>query len=49
MSLWSPRVSMRVFLLALTIAAVLPLLRFALYLIQLSRTQQEAVERGLTE
>jgi signal transduction histidine kinase/ActR/RegA family two-component response regulator len=48
MSLQRP--SLRVFLLALTAGAVVPMLWFAAYLaIGLSRSQQEAVERGLIE
>jgi signal transduction histidine kinase len=45
-----PRASLRAYLLALTAGAVVPVLCFAVYLtIGLSRTEQEAVERGLIE
>jgi signal transduction histidine kinase/CheY-like chemotaxis protein len=45
-----PRASLRAYLLALTAGAVVPVLCFALYLtVGLSRTEQEAVERGLIE
>ncbi|HET9488939.1 MAG TPA: ATP-binding protein [Methylomirabilota bacterium] len=45
-----PRASLRTYLLTLTAAAVVPMLCFAAYLtIGLSRTQQEAVERGLID
>jgi hypothetical protein len=48
MSVSMPRASLRTYLLALTAGAVVPVLGFAAYLtIGLSRTQQEAVERGL--
>lgn len=45
-----PRASLRTYLLTLTAGAVVPVLCFAAYLtIGLSRTQQEAVERGLID
>jgi signal transduction histidine kinase/ActR/RegA family two-component response regulator len=45
-----PHGSLRTYLLALTAGAVVPMLCFATYLtIGLSRTQQEAVERGLID
>jgi signal transduction histidine kinase/ActR/RegA family two-component response regulator len=45
-----PRASLRTYLLTLTAVAVVPVLGFAVYLtLGLSRTQQEAVERGLIE
>jgi signal transduction histidine kinase/ActR/RegA family two-component response regulator len=48
MSVSMPRASLRTYLLALTAGAVVPVLCFAAYLIiGLSRTEQEAVERGL--
>src|SRR5512145_1736474 len=48
MSVPMPRATLRTYLLALTAGAVVPVLCFAAYLtIGLSRTQQEAVERGL--
>jgi signal transduction histidine kinase/ActR/RegA family two-component response regulator len=50
MKLSLPHASLRTYLLALTAGAVLPVLCFAVYLtIGLSRTEQEAIERGLTD
>ena len=45
-----PRASLRTYLLALTVGAVVPVVCFAGYLtLGLSRTEREAIERGLTE
>jgi signal transduction histidine kinase/ActR/RegA family two-component response regulator len=50
MTLSLPRASLRTYLLTLMAGAVVPLLCFAVYLtIGLSRTQQDAIERGLHE
>jgi signal transduction histidine kinase/ActR/RegA family two-component response regulator len=50
MTMSLPRASLRTYLLTLTAGAVVPVLCFAAYLtLGLSRTQQEAVERGLVE
>jgi signal transduction histidine kinase/ActR/RegA family two-component response regulator len=50
MTMSLPRASLRTYLLTLTAGAVVPVLCFAAYLtIGLSRTQQEAVERGLID
>jgi signal transduction histidine kinase/ActR/RegA family two-component response regulator len=50
MSTSLPRGSLRAYLLALTAGAVLPMVCFAVYLaLALSRTQQDAIERGLAE
>ena len=45
-----PRASLRTYLLTLMAGAVVPVVCFAVYVtIGLSRTQQEAVERGLID
>jgi signal transduction histidine kinase/ActR/RegA family two-component response regulator len=50
MTMSFPRASLRTYLLILTAGAVIPVLCFAVYLtIGLSRSQQRAIERGLTE
>jgi signal transduction histidine kinase/ActR/RegA family two-component response regulator len=50
MALSLPRASLRSYLVVLTASVVIPMLGFAVYLAMgLSRAQQEAVERGLSE
>jgi signal transduction histidine kinase/CheY-like chemotaxis protein len=50
MNVFIPRASLRTYLLALTAGAVLPIVCFAAFLaIGLSRTEQEAIERGLND